>query len=85
MDAQTLEELRELLVKEQEKNKALEAEKAQLQKTNSDLEDKNKSLTDYNQKLFMRVTEQEKIEEDKPVDTEDTIINRIAEMAKKKL
>ena len=85
MEQQSFEELRELLVQEQEKNKALEAEKAQLAKNNAELEDKNKSLTDYNQKLFMRITTPEKQEEDKPVDDEETIISRIAEQARKKL
>lgn len=85
MEQQSFEELRELLVQEQEKNKTLEAEKAQLAKNNAELEDKNKSLTDYNQKLFMRITTPEKQEEDKPVDDEETIISRIAEQARKKL
>ena len=53
----TIEELQEALLKEQEKNKTLQGDYDSLKAKNEELVASNARLTDYNNKLFMRVTE----------------------------
>ena len=53
----TIEELQEALLQEQEKNKTLQGDYDSLKAKNEELVANNARLTDYNNKLFMRVTE----------------------------
>ena len=53
----TIEELQEALLQEQEKNKTLQGDYDSLKAKNEELVASNARLTDYNNKLFMRVTE----------------------------
>lgn len=53
----TIEELQEALLQEQEKNKTLQVDYDSLKAKNEELVANNARLTDYNNKLFMRVTE----------------------------
>lgn len=53
----TIEELQEALLQEQEKNKTLQSDYDSLKAKNEELVANNARLTDYNNKLFMRVTE----------------------------
>ena len=53
----TSEELQEALLQEQEKNKTLQGDYDSLKAKNEELVASNARLTDYNNKLFMRVTE----------------------------
>lgn len=53
----TIEELQEALLQEQEKNKTLQGNYDSLKAKNEELVANNARLTDYNNKLFMRVTE----------------------------
>ena len=53
----TIEELQEALLEEQEKNKTLQGDYDSLKAKNEELVASNARLTDYNNKLFMRVTE----------------------------
>ena len=53
----TIEELQEALLQEQEKNKTLQGDYDSLKAKNQELVANNARLTDYNNKLFMRVTE----------------------------
>lgn len=53
----TLEELQEALLQEQEKNKTLQSECDGLKAKNEELVASNARLTEYNNKLFMRVSE----------------------------
>ena len=53
----TMEELQEALLQEQEKNKTLQGDYDSLKAKNEELVASNARLTDYNNKLFMRVTE----------------------------
>lgn len=53
----TIEELQEALLKEQEKNKTLQGDYDGLKAKNEELVASNARLTEYNNKLFMRVTE----------------------------
>ncbi len=53
----TIEELQEQLLQEQEAHNALKAQYEDLKTKNTELEESNARLTDYNNKLFMRVTE----------------------------
>ena len=52
----TNEELQEALLQEQEKNKTLQCDYDSLKAKNEELVANNARLTDYNNKLFMRVT-----------------------------
>ena len=53
----TIEELQEALLQEQEKNKTLQCDYDSFKAKNEELVANNARLTDYNNKLFMRVTE----------------------------
>lgn len=53
----TIEELQEQLLQEQEKSQKLQADYDSLKAKNEELVASNARLTDYNNKLFMRVTE----------------------------
>lgn len=53
----TLEELQEALLQEQEKNKTLQGDYDSLKAKNEELVASNARLTEYNNKLFMRVSE----------------------------
>ena len=53
----TIEELQEALLQEQEKNKTLQGDYDGLKAKNEELVASNARLTEYNNKLFMRVTE----------------------------
>ena len=53
----TIEELQEALLQEQEKNKTLQGDYDSLKAKNEELVANNARLTEYNNKLFMRVTE----------------------------
>ena len=53
----TIEELQEQLLQEQEQRQKLQAEYDSLKAKNEELVANNARLTDYNNKLFMRVTE----------------------------
>ena len=53
----TLEELQEALLQEQEKNKTLQSNYDGLKAKNEELVASNARLTEYNNKLFMRVSE----------------------------
>jgi regulator of replication initiation timing len=53
----TLEELQEALLQEQEKNKTLQSDYDGLKAKNEELVASNARLTEYNNKLFMRVSE----------------------------
>ena len=53
----TIEELQEQLLQEQEKTQKLQADYDNLKAKNEELVASNARLTDYNNKLFMRVTE----------------------------
>ena len=53
----TIEELQEQLLQEQEKTQKLQADYDNLKAKNEELVANNARLTDYNNKLFMRVTE----------------------------
>ena len=53
----TIEELQEALLQEQEKNKTLQGDYDSLKAKNEELVASNARLTEYNNKLFMRVTE----------------------------
>ena len=53
----TIEELQEQLLQEQEKTQKLQADYDNLKTKNEELVANNARLTDYNNKLFMRVTE----------------------------
>ena len=53
----TIEELQEALLQEQEKNKTLQGDYDSLKAKNEELVASNARLTDYNNKLFMRVAE----------------------------
>lgn len=53
----TLEELQEALLQEQEKNKTLQSDYDGLKAKNEELIASNARLTEYNNKLFMRVSE----------------------------
>ena len=53
----TIEELQEALLQEQEKNKTLQGDYDGLKAKNEELVANNARLTEYNNKLFMRVTE----------------------------
>ena len=77
----TIEELQEELVKQKEENQNLHSQIDQLTKEKTDLETSNKQLTVYNNKLFMRVSQQmdEDTEEDKEpdIDPEDQLAQDI--------
>lgn len=53
----TIEELQEQLLQEQEQRQKLQADYDNLKAKNEELVANNARLTDYNNKLFMRVTE----------------------------
>ena len=53
----TIEELQEQLLQEQEQRQKLQADYDSLKAKNEELVANNARLTDYNNKLFMRVTE----------------------------
>lgn len=53
----TIEELQEQLLQEQEQRQKLQADYDNLKAKNEELVASNARLTDYNNKLFMRVTE----------------------------
>ena len=53
----TIEELQEQLLQEQEQRQKLQAEYDNLKTKNEELVANNAKLTEYNNKLFMRVTE----------------------------
>ena len=53
----TIEELQEALLQEQEKNKTLQGDYDSLKAKTEELVANNARLTDYNNKLFMRVTQ----------------------------
>ena len=53
----TIEELQEQLLQEQEQRQKLQADYDSLKTKNEELVASNARLTDYNNKLFMRVTE----------------------------
>ena len=53
----TIDELQEALLQDQEKNKTLQGDYDSLKAKNEELVANNARLTDYNNKLFMRVTE----------------------------
>lgn len=53
----TIEELQEQLLQEQEQREKLQADYDNLKAKNEELVASNARLTDYNNKLFMRVTE----------------------------
>ena len=53
----TIEELQEALLQEQEKNKTLQGDYDSLKAKNEELVASNARLTEYNNKLFMRVSE----------------------------
>lgn len=53
----TIEELQEQLLQEQEQRQKLQADYDNLKTKNEELVANNARLTDYNNKLFMRVTE----------------------------
>ena len=53
----TIEELQEQLLQEQEQRQKLQADYDNLKAKNDELVVNNARLTDYNNKLFMRVTE----------------------------
>lgn len=53
----TIEELQEQLLQEQEQRQKLQADYDSLKAKNEELVASNARLTDYNNKLFMRVTE----------------------------
>lgn len=53
----TVEELQEALLQEQEKNKTLQSDYDGLKAKNEELVASNARLTEYNNKLFMRVSE----------------------------
>ena len=53
----TIEELQEQLLQEQEQRQKLQADYNSLKAKNEELVANNARLTDYNNKLFMRVTE----------------------------
>ena len=53
----TIEELQEALLQEQEQRQKLQADYDSLKAKNEELVASNARLTDYNNKLFMRVTE----------------------------
>ena len=53
----TIEELQEQLLQEQEQRKKLQADYDSLKAKNEELVANNARLTEYNNKLFMRVTE----------------------------
>ena len=53
----TIEELQEQLLQEQEQRQKLQADYDSLKVKNEELVANNARLTDYNNKLFMRVTE----------------------------
>ena len=53
----TIEELQEQLLQEQEQRQKLQADYDSLKAKNGELVANNARLTDYNNKLFMRVTE----------------------------
>lgn len=53
----TIEELQEQLLQEQEQRQKLQADYDSLKAKNEELVATNARLTDYNNKLFMRVTE----------------------------
>ena len=53
----TIEELQEALLQEQEKNKTLQGDYDSLKAKNEELVANNARLTEFNNKLFMRVSE----------------------------
>ena len=79
---ETIEQLREQLVKANEDNKALKTANEELTKTNKEQLDRINELTTYNNKLFTRLTFDAPKEDTPKQETEADVINRIVDKIK---